>query len=223
MGETRSIAGLVPGLASALTLLPFLAACSGGPALPGLPTGSIAVGLPAGLPTLPSVGAAGELSQLPHPSAEVYARIARGANRCWFGGQGRIAKTHLLHADADPSAKGGRVDMVVHERAVDQPKPWGYKAFRVVITESAGLGDASGSTSSIEVENTRFADAEARRMRAEVFQWASGDEGCKADPTLDKPAEVAAPTAVAPVKAKAGKARPRSAAAGVPAAAADRK
>lgn len=205
MVQTRTIAQLAPLVALVLI------GCSGGPALPGLPVASIGQGLT----SLNPVASPGELSQLALPSAEVYARVARGANRCWFGGQGRIAKTHLLHADADPSASGGKVDMVVHERAVDQPKPWGYKAFRVVITQSTGLGGGDGVTSSIEIDNARFADAEARRMRAEVFQWARGEDGCKADPALDKPAEASASLPVAvPGKAAAGKARPKSASAG---------
>lgn len=188
--------------------------------MPGLPTGSISAGVPSGLASLTVAVSPGEPSQLPHPSAEIYSRIARGANRCWFGGQGRIAKTHMLHADADPSASGGKVEIVVHERAVDQPKPWGYKAFRVALAESAGLD--GGAATSIEVEGTRFPDAEARRMRAEVFRWARGEEGCISDPTLDKPIEAVAPAPAAvaakPAKAAKGKAKPRTAAAGVPSA-----
>lgn len=162
-----------------------------------------------------SVGAVtAEVSTLPLPSAEVYSRIARGANGCWFGPRGRLAKSHILHADAAPSMNGGAVEIVVHERAVDQPKPWGYKAFRVVLTESAGLDGAGGGPTSIAVENARIADAEAARMRAEVFQWASGTEGCKADPALDRPAEpeVAASAPGPAAKAKSpGKAVAKSA------------
>lgn len=192
------------------------AACSGGPALPGLATGSLAPDFA----KLTTAVSAGELSQLPHSSAEIYSRIARGANRCWFGGQGRIAKTHIMHADADPPSSGGKVEIVIHERAVDQPKPWGYKAFRVLLTESSGMGTATGGTTSIEVENAKFPDAEAQRMRAEVFHWVKGEEGCKADPALDRPVETtAAPPAAAPVKQAKGKARPKATAAAGPAAA----
>jgi hypothetical protein len=184
-----------------------LSACSGGPALPGLPDISA-------LPSLSNLSVGSittESSRQPLPSAEVYSRIARGANACWFGPRGRIGTTHLLHADAAPSMNGGAVEMVVHERAVDQPKPWGYKAFRVLLTESAGIdGPGTGGTD-IAVENTRIPDAEGARMRAEVFQWAAGTESCKADPALDKsPEPVAAAPALA-AKAKAPRKTPAKA------------
>lgn len=181
------------------------AACSGGPALPTIPS--------ANLSSVATAVSAGSLTHEPSKvqvtSAEVYSRIARGANACWFGPRGRIGKTHILHADAAPSMNGGGVEIVVHERAVDQPKPWGYKAFRVILAESPGMdGTPGGGGTTIDVENTRIPDAEAQRMRAEVFQWATGTEGCKADPALDpKPEPVAeTPPAAAPAaKAKATK------------------
>jgi hypothetical protein len=84
------------------------------------------------------------------------------------------------------------VDIVVHERASDQPKPWGYKAYRVQLTESPGLdGTPGGGGTSIAVENSRMPEAEAARMRAEVFQWASGTEGCRADPAPEQPKPIA--------------------------------
>ena len=173
------------------------AGCAGGPPLPGLSQIStpdismLTVGsLPSDAPSHQKL-----------PSAEVYSRIARGANGCWFGPRGRLAATHILHADAAPSINGGSVDIVVHERATDQPVPWGYKAFRVMLTETAGMDGTPGAGgTSIAVENSKIPEAEAARMRHEVFYWAAGSEGCKADPALDKPVEVAQP---APAKAKA--------------------
>lgn len=182
---------------AALALLGLAATgCAGGPSLPSLSAPLTTEGI-AKLAT----SGAGESTRQPLPSAEVYSRIARGANACWFGARGRLSATHIFHADAAPSVSGGAVEIVVHERAVDQPKPWGYKAFRVVLTESAGLDGTPGAGGTgIAVENARLPDAEAARMRAEVLQWAAGTEGCKADPALDKPTEVT------PAPAPAGKA-----------------
>ncbi len=195
-----------------------LGACAGGPQMPALPSIGVAADVSKiAVGSLPGV----EPQRHPASSAEIYSRIARGANACWFGARGRIAKSHILHADAAPSMNGGGVEIVVHERAVDQPKPWGYKAFRVMLTESAGLDGSPGAGgTSIAVENTRIPDAEALRMRAEVFQWASGTEGCKADPTLDKAPEPAAPApaAAAPAaKTAARKSPPKAASAASPA------
>lgn len=197
------------GLLAAGLVAHAIAACSGGPALPSLPIAAVA--LPQ-MSTL-TVGSlpVGEKHVQPHPSAEIYSRIALGANACWFGPRGRLAKSHMLHADVAPSMNGGGVEMVVHERAVDQPKPWGYKAFRVMLTESAGLDGTPGAGGTqIAVENSRIPDAEAARMRAEVFQWAAGTPGCKSDPALDKPPEAAAPPEPAPAKPKAKAARKKA-------------
>jgi hypothetical protein len=180
------------------------------------------------MPSLPQIAAVGDMSKISvgslpaaeahhHPvsSAEIYSRIARGANACWFGARGRLSTSHILHADAAPSMNGGGVEIVVHERAVDQPKPWGYKAFRVLLSESAGMDGTPGAGgTSIAVENSRIADAEAQRMRAEVYQWAGGTEGCKIDAALDKvPEPVTAATAPAapPTKAAARKSQPKAA------------
>lgn len=137
----------------------------------------------AGGPSLPNLGGAATGTAPGHP-AEIYMRIAHGALACWFGPTGRLTATHLFHADADPPASGGRVEIIVHERAT-QPKPWGLKAFRV------GLREASGQTE-IEVENIRMPEAAAQDMRAEVFAWARDQESCR------RPAEMPPTTSALP-------------------------
>lgn len=182
-----AIAVTIPAALSAAVM----AACSGGPPLPSLPAASQLAELGKLSPRLPRLMS--ESPVIAVNSAETYSRVARGANRCWFGGTGRIATTHIFHADAAPSMNGGAVEIVVHERAVDQPKPWGFKAFRVTVTEVVGLdGTPGGGGASLGVENLRMGEAEAARMRAEVFQWASGTDDCKSDPELDRTASAAA-------------------------------
>jgi hypothetical protein len=90
---------------------------------------------------------------------------------------------------------GGAVDIVVHERATDQPKPWGYKAFRVVLSEGVGIdGTPGGGGTTIAVENSRMPVAEAQLMTSEVHQWAAGTEGCGAEaPQVAAPAETKRP------------------------------
>jgi hypothetical protein len=161
MARLRSLAGLQ--LVGCLAL----AACGGGPQLPSLPTAS--------LPKL----SVGETGVVVASTTEVYSRIARGANRCWFGAAGRLAKSHILYADAESPQKGGAVEIIIHERAVDQPKIWGFKAYRVSITESGGQ-------SVVGVENMRMPDDEHSRMQTEVLRWANGREECEV--TLSPPA-----------------------------------
>ena len=172
-----------------------VAACSGGPGLPKLPAVSGLIELPkVELPKIEAPKLIIEPSKIDASSTEVYTRVARGAMACWFGAQGRLAGSHIFHADAAPAMNGGAVEIVVHERAVDQPKPWGYKAFRVLLAETTALDGSSGSGGTlITVENLRMPEAEAPRMRAEVFQWASGAESC-----IELPGSPA-PSAAAPV------------------------
>jgi len=190
----------------------FLGGCAGGPQMPSLPQ----LGAVADVSKI-AVGSLSSNEAHHHPlrSADVYSRIARGANACWFGPRGRLSTSHILHADAAPSMNGGGVEIVVHERAVDQPKPWGYKAFRVLLSESAGMDGTPGAGgTSIAVENSRIPDTEALRMRAEVFQWAAGTEGCKSDPAANKAPESASsmPAAAEPqAKLAAGKSQSKSA------------
>ncbi len=120
-----------------------------------------------------------EPASLQAGSAEIYSRIARGARRCWFGPGGRIAASHIFHADVASSVDGGAVEIVVHERATDQPKPWGYKAYRISLGEQPRLdGAPGGANATLNVENLRMPPDEASRMRAEVFAWAGGDQSC---------------------------------------------
>jgi hypothetical protein len=169
-----------------------LAACTGGPSplpkLPGAAPGS-------GLPQL-AVGSIGlEPGSVQAGSTEVYARIARGANACWFGARGRLARSHVFFADAAPSASGGKVEIVIHERALDQPRPWGFKAFRILLSEGTTFDGSSGGNTSVLTENVRMQDEEAARMRREVIQWATGVEGCGPEPGLRAVTNPAEPTA----------------------------
>lgn len=155
-----------------------LAACSGGPQLPSLSTAS-----------LPSV-TLGETGIVAANTTEVYTRVAHAANVCWFGPGGRFRQTHIMHADADSPQKGGAVEIIVHERALDQPKIWGFKAYRVAIAESGGQALVS-------VENMRMSEIEEQRMRKEVLRWADGKDQCEVAPVVEMPPEPA------PAKGKA--------------------
>lgn len=107
-------------------------------------------------------------------TTEAYARVARGANRCWFGPRGRYGTTHVLHAEAAPPSAGGAVEIVVHERDRTSERPWGARAFLVVMTDTAGQA-------SVEMENLRMPEAEAERMRREVPRWVADNLACDGD------------------------------------------
>jgi hypothetical protein len=99
---------------------------------------------------------------------EAYARVARGANKCWFGPLGRYRTTHVLYAEAPP---GKGAEIVVHERDHAAERPWGARAMIVRIANVAG-------SAQVDAENLRMPDADAAHMRAEIARWATGDLTC---------------------------------------------
>ncbi|MGE0628041.1 MAG: hypothetical protein AB7O43_09485 [Hyphomicrobiaceae bacterium] len=153
-----------------------VASCAGGPSPPKLPP---AVG-PSSLVKLEAVSLVAEPQSFSASSAEIYSRIAKGAMLCWFGAGGRLRDAYVFQASTTPAADGGGAEIVVHERAVNQPKPWGYRAYRIVLNETSGV--TGGANTRIEIENLRMPDAMAQQMRHEVFRWASQNYSCSEAP-----------------------------------------
>ena len=92
------------------------------------------------------------------PPVEVYARVARGALKCWFGPEGSLKQTHVFHAKADPPSSGGAAEISVH-------------------TRETGSSHASGGTV-VEVQNYRFPDSQSKLMIGDVSRWVGGEAGC---------------------------------------------
>ncbi len=111
-----------------------------------------------------------------HPNAptEIYTRIARGANICWFGPQGSLKATHVFHADVQPPTSGGAAEIVLQQRdpvTATSQSPRSLRAFRIVIT-------ASGDGSHMSSENLRFPETVGKTMQEDVARWAKGETGC---------------------------------------------
>ncbi len=130
---------------------------------------------------LPAIDSPGEPTRVSGLPAEVYSLIARGATSCWFAAGGQLKATHIFHADVDPPARGGGVEIAIHERDIKGEKPWGVKAFRINLI-------GSGEQTNIVVENLKVPEPIAALMRADVFHWVTGGRDCKL-----KPVEIAAP------------------------------
>ncbi len=47
---------------------------------------------------------------------------------------GPLLQSHIFHADAEPAAKGGEVEIVLHERDVTLRDQRGVRAYRVRVT-----------------------------------------------------------------------------------------
>jgi hypothetical protein len=193
------------GLVCAVTAL--LAACSSGSvevpsiSLPKMPDLSVA-----------SIGSGAD--DKPVGSAtEIYSRVARGANSCWFVGPGPLQggplkKDYIYHAEADAPSRGGKAEILIYVRDPLQPNPRGAKAYRINI-------DPDGDAAALKTENLKMPDPMAAAMTADVNRWAKGDQGCAGSSTVagwgtaQPPAAV--PVAVSPTKktkAKAVAAKP---------------
>lgn len=131
------------------------------------------------LPTLPSLPAlppfpAADSDPVGSPT-EIYTRIARGATLCWFGTHGTLKSTHIFNAEAEPPSKGGRAEIVIHERDPSQPNPRGPRAFRIQILPV-------GDNAKLEVENVRFPIEIGQAMTGDVRRWARDDLTCAGAP-----------------------------------------
>lgn len=101
---------------------------------------------------------------------EVYALIARGALKCWFGPEGSLKKTHVFHAKVDSPTEGKAAEIAVHTRA-EGSSHGVLKAFAVTVTPS-------GSGSVIETQNYRFPPTEGELMTRDVSRWVTGKDDC---------------------------------------------
>ena len=109
-------------------------------------------------------------SQSDDPPVEVYARIARGALKCWFGPEGSLKQTHVFHAKADPPSAGGAAEIGVHTRETGSSHGV-LKAFGVTIAPAAG-----GTL--VEAQNVRFPDGQSQLMIQDVGRWVAGEDSC---------------------------------------------
>jgi hypothetical protein len=123
----------------------------------------------------PSVPQVEHTFYAPGTATEVYAQVARGALRCWFGADGVLRETYIFHADAEPAAKGGGAEIVIHERQADRRDVRGPRAFRI-----AFVNVADGVR--IGVTNLKMPPDVAGPMTAETELWARGGFECRLRP-----------------------------------------
>lgn len=156
--------------------------------LPKLPVAALTT---ISLPTIDPT--AGEPGRVTGPPSEIYRRIAGGAARCWFAPRSPLKATHIFHADADSPSKGGAVEAAVMVRDLAAPKPWGPRAFRVLLS-------ADGDYTGIDVQNISMATDVAALMRADVFHWAQNGAQCKLKPPPEEAGPPPPPTKAATSK-----------------------
>lgn len=146
------------------------------PALVGVViTAATAVaGCSGNVPSLPNVAElTGKTSQTPiiGSPTEVYEHIARGALTCWFGSSGPLKADYVYHAEAEPAGKGGKAEIVIHERDRMSANPKGVRAYRIAIAPDEGA-------TTLLFENLKMPEPMAKSMEADARRWSAGSIGC---------------------------------------------
>jgi len=177
------------------------------------------------LPSVPSVGAISAQPTAPSPTTpgtapsaaividqtggqggsatDLYSRLATGAMKCWFATGAPLKNDYVYHATAAPASRGGKAQIVIHQRDPTQPNPRGFKSYVVDI-------DPTGeSSATVKVENLKMSDAFAGAMTNDIARWTKGEEDCAkgsavAGWTPQAPQPVA--SAASPAKTKGKKA-----------------
>ena len=108
---------------------------------------------------------------VPGSPTDVYALVARGALMCWFGAEGFLKPTYVFHAEAEPPAKGGAAEMVLHERDETLRDKRGARAFRVSFT---GLPEGTR----VAIATPRMEQQLGSLMARDVTVWAKGGSDC---------------------------------------------
>ncbi len=126
---------------------------------------------------------------------DIYARVASGALRCWFGANGPLKATHIFNAEAAPPSDGGVAEIVVHERDLTSRDQRGTRAFRVAFVGrggnvEVGISPLKLGAADVGADGAGRGDLGAGRQRLQ-----------RARPRA-RPCEVAAPPAN-PAKSKA--------------------
>ncbi|MEL7374432.1 MAG: hypothetical protein AAGJ36_08215, partial [Pseudomonadota bacterium] len=108
---------------------------------------------------------------VPGNLSTIYARLARGLNRCWLReGQG-LGRAYVLHANIAP-APADRGTLTIHNRSPSGRR--GLKAFRV------DLVSASGQTR-VTSTNLKLLASRSRPLSKDIERWAVGSTECSAN------------------------------------------
>jgi hypothetical protein len=131
---------------------------------------------------------------VPGTPTQAYALVARGALACWFSPGGPLKASHVFRAEAEPPAKGGAAEILVHERDTTFRDQRGVRAYRIAFaSEITGVR--------IDMTALKFDAARAKAMAKDVETWAKGEASCQLRALMPPPA---------PTKGKAVKGPPTS-------------
>ena len=102
-------------------------------------------------------------------TSEVYTRLARQAQSCWFKPGGLIKKSHMFYAEAAPNASGGKAEISIRRRRKNGEP--GEKAFIINLIPS-------GDNTLYSMRNITLDKNISARMIRDIKRWVNLELGC---------------------------------------------
>jgi len=181
-----------------------LAALAGGCSANGMPTLQSLLPPPTETSSLATPAAPFETSVLASgTSTGVFTQVAQGVLGCWFGADGPLKTSHVYRAEAEPPAKGGEAEIVIHERDLTVRDQRGPRAHRISFAGETGGVRVTAAALRLEL---KLAQAMARDVEMWATEGVKAGAGCQLRALLPpapvvakatKPAKGAAPKSVA--------------------------
>ena len=138
---------------------------------------------------------------VPGTPTTIFAQVAQGALGCWLGAGGPLKASHVYRAEADPPAKGGEAEIVIHERDLSLRDQRGTRAYKITFA-----GEGSGVR--VTVMPLKIEPKLAEAMARDVGTWAKDGvkvgSGCQLRALFPPPPPVVA-KATKPAKAAVAK------------------
>lgn len=191
----------------------ILAALAGGCSAKGVPTLQSLLPPPTETSSVATPAHPYETSVLASGSPTgVFTQVAQGVLGCWFGADGPFKTSHVYRAEAEPPAKGGQAEIVIHERDASVRDLRGPRAYRISFASEHGGVRVVAAALKLEL---KLAEA----MAHDVEKWAKagargGSADCQVRALFPPPPPPVVAKATKPAKgAAAKKAAPKSVAA----------
>ncbi len=191
----------------------ILAALAGGCSAKGVPTLQALLPPPTETSSVATPAHPYETSVLASGSPTgVFTQVAQGVLGCWFGADGPFKTSHVYRAEAEPPAKGGQAEIVIHERDASVRDLRGPRAYRISFASEHGGVRVVAAALKLEL---KLAEA----MAHDVEKWAKagargGSADCQVRALFPPPPPPVVAKATKPAKgAAAKKAAPKSVAA----------
>jgi hypothetical protein len=119
----------------------------------------------------------------------VFTQVAQGVLSCWFGADGPLKAGYVYRAEAEPPAKGGEAEIVIHERDLSVRDLRGPRAYRISFAGEVGSVRVTAAALKLELKR---AEAMARDVEMWAKEGAKAGVGCQLRTLSSPPAPVVA-------------------------------